>query len=232
MSTAIECVSAELEQMLLFEGLTQKQLMRVARHLDKVEYPINWNFIETNNHDETVYIIRIGTVKVHIKDSQGREVILAILKPGEPIGEMNFVDHKGRSAAAITREDCKFFSMNRSAFEECLDSIPEMAHNLVRIFGRRLRLTNAQVQALALYDVPGKVAHQLLSFAQEYPDKLNNGHVRISLRLTQEDLAGFVGSTRKAVNRAVRDFKASGFISVKRYQYTLHDLSALEQRCK
>jgi CRP-like cAMP-binding protein len=232
MPTSIECISAELEHMLLFEGLTKKQLMRIARHLDEVEYPIDWNFIEANNQDETVYIVRTGTVKVHIKASQSREVILAILKPGEPIGEMNFVDHKGRSAAAITREDCKFFSLSRSAFEECLDSIPEMAHNLVRIFGRRLRLTNAQVQALALYDVPGKVAHQFLTFAQEYPDKLNNGDVRISLRLTQDDLAGFVGATRKAVNRAVRDFKASGFISVKCYQYTLHNLAALEQRCK
>jgi CRP/FNR family cyclic AMP-dependent transcriptional regulator len=97
---------------------------------------------------------------------------------------------------------------------------------------RRLRLANEQIQALAALDVYGRVARQLLAFAQVYGAPVAGGDVVIPLRLTQTDLADLVGASRVRVNQVLVAFRESRHISVDQQQrITIHHPEALAEFC-
>jgi CRP/FNR family cyclic AMP-dependent transcriptional regulator len=145
---------------------------------------------------------------------------------------MSLVDHLARSATAVTLDECSVFWLDRASFWRCLEAIPALNYNLARTLSRRLRLTNAHIQSLAALDLFGRVARQLVVFAQEYGE-VPPGDTkvkRIPFRLTQTDLSDLVGASRGRVNQVLVSFKERGFISVNSQHYvTILNMGALAQ---
>jgi len=166
----------------------------------------------TEQPGEAVYVILSGSAKVHVIRSDGTEVILAILGPGEVVGEMSLADSLGRSADVATLEESVLLWMDRSVFRASVEAAPTLARNLAEVLSRRLRLTNTHLLSLATLDVPGRVASQLLALANEYGENTPEG-TRIPMRLTQSDLAALVGASRVRVNQALGYFRKHGAIS-------------------
>jgi CRP/FNR family cyclic AMP-dependent transcriptional regulator len=148
------------------------------------------------------------------------------------VGEMSLVDSLGRSATAVTMEESTLYWIDRATFWELLRTLPALTYSLVRIMSRRLRLANAQIQALATLDVYGRVARQILAFAQEYGEPAPGGALRIPIRLTQSDLAGLVGASRVRINQVLVAYKRRKWIAVDpHYHITVLNPRALAERC-
>jgi CRP/FNR family cyclic AMP-dependent transcriptional regulator len=146
---------------------------------------------------------------------------------------MSLVDGLGRSATVVTRERSVLLWIDRACFWESLERMPALMYNLVRILSRRLRLASAQIQWLATQDVYGRLASQILTFAEEYGVPDGSGTIRIPLRLTQDELAALVGASRVRVNQALAFYKRHRCISVDRQLHiTVHDPAALARRCR
>jgi CRP/FNR family cyclic AMP-dependent transcriptional regulator len=216
----------------LFKNLNDSDQARVDLMLHSRTYPAGANLITAETPGEIVYIIESGTVKIHIEQADGRDVILAILGPGDIVGEMSLIDSSGRSASVVTLEESQLAWMSGRDFQECLKAIPAVAQNLVRIMSRRVRLANELIQALAHLDVHGRVARQLLAFADKYGTEGASG-VLIPIRLTQGDIADLVGASRKRVNQVMVTFKDSGYIAVdEKGKVTVLDRKSLVRMCK
>jgi len=219
----------QLAPIQIFLGLTDGELSRISALLRSRRFPASTNVLPVDQPGEVAYIILNGTVKVHVEQADGSDVILAILGPGELLGEMSLVDRVGRSASAITMEESTLAWLDRATFQDLLDTIPAMGRNLVAILSRRLRLANTRIQSLATESVSGRVARQLLAFSREYGESLADGGSRIPLRLTQSDLAELVGATRVRVNQALSALRKEEKISIdNNYRVTIHDPAALE----
>jgi CRP/FNR family cyclic AMP-dependent transcriptional regulator len=95
-----------------------------------------------------------------------------------------------------------------------LADFPPVAHNLVRILASRVRLDNELIQALATLDVYGRVARQLLAFADKYGESGEGESVLIPISLTQGDIADLVGASRKRVNQVMVFFREQEFIAL------------------
>lgn len=217
----------------LFEGLTTQEMNKLRMLLRRRSLPVGANFVDFEQPGEIVYVIIEGTVKVFIEDATGGSVILAILGPGETVGEMGVVDSLGRSATVITLEPTTLFWIDRSSFLECMETMPALTFNLVKILSRRLRIANAQVQSLATRDVYGRVAHQLLAFAHEYGRKVPGGDIMIPIRLTQSDLADLVGASRVRINQVLGFYRQQNYISLdNNYRITVHNPEALANRAQ
>lgn len=219
-----------LEPIPLFSGLSEKQRIWVLNRLSERTFPKNYELIVAGMPGELVYIILSGTVKVYVPQRDGEDVIVAILGPGDPVGEMSVIDRSGRSASVITLEETRALWMDQTSFQEALQTIPTLAQNLIGILNNRLRTSTGQIQALAALDVQQRVIHQLISFADRYGQPASFGKTIIPIRLTQNDLAGLVGASRKRVNQAIVFLKESGWIMVDfDYHITLLDRVALEK---
>ena len=222
-----------LGSMALFNGMTPSQMSRLGALLRRQTFPANTNIISIEQPGEVVYIILEGTVKIHVEQADGSDVILAILGPGEIVGEMSPVEGVGRSANVVTLEPTTVSWLDRAAFREWMQTEPTLCYNVTRILSRRLRLANAQIQSLAALDVYGRVARQILAFAQEYGEPAPDGAIRIPIRLTQNDMAGMVGASRVSVNKVLVHYKERKYISIDAAsRITVHDQAALAQRCQ
>ena len=194
----------------LFDGMTPAQLDWVAQRAHRRNFEAGRNVMTIEQPGEAVYIILHGSVKIHIEQGE-RDVILAILGAGDLLGEMSLIDSVGRSASAVTLENTLLLWMDKTTFNHMLDNFPPVARNLVKIMSARVRLSDQLIQALATLDVNGRVARQLLAFAEKY-GREKDGVTQIRITLTQGDIADLVGASRKRVNQAMVLFKEQGFI--------------------
>ncbi|MBC8333642.1 MAG: Crp/Fnr family transcriptional regulator [Anaerolineales bacterium] len=197
-----------------FEGMTPEQLDWVAKRAHRRIFPAGTNVLTIEQPGEVVYIILQGTVKIHVEQDDGRDVILAILGAGDLLGEMSLIDSVGRSASAVTLENSLMLWMDKETFNTLLDKIFPVARNLVQILSARLRLSDELIQALASLDVNGRVARQLLAFADKYGQENPAGETRIPIRLTQGDIADLVGASRKRVNQTIALFKKQDLLEI------------------
>ena len=163
---------------------------------------------------EIAYVILDGALKVSTLDAGGRELTLALLGPGEIVGELAAADRSGRSADVTALEPSTLVWINPSSFEGLRRDIPATTENLLRLLARHLRLANAQLQAMATLDVHGRVARQLLALADALGEELPDGGARIPLRITQSDLAALVGAPRVRVNEVLVGFTRRNLIEV------------------
>jgi len=194
----------------LFDGLSPTQLDWVAQRAHRRVFQAGRNVMTIEQPGEAVYVILYGTVKIHVEQGE-RDVILAILGTGDLLGEMSLIDSVGRSASAVALENSLLLWMDKVTFSYILDNFTPVARNLVRILSSRVRLSDQLIQALATLDVNGRVARQLLAFAEKYGHE-KEGATQIRIVLTQSDIADLVGASRKRVNQAMVLFKEQGMI--------------------
>ena len=214
----------------LFEGLTPTQLDWVAQHAHRRNFEAGRNVMTIEQPGEAVYIILHGTVKIHIEQGE-RDVILAILGAGDMLGEMSLIDSVGRSASAVTLENTLMLWMDKTTFTYMLDNFPPVARNLVKILSARVRLSDQLIQALATLDVNGRVARQLLAFAEKY-GREKEGVTQIRITLTQGDIADLVGASRKRVNQAMVLFKEQGLVEDAAGRIAILDGEGLARYCR
>lgn len=220
-----------LGEIALFRGLTQIELSKLSGLLHRRTLPSGATFITAEQPGEAVYVIAEGAVKVFIDDPNGNEVILAFLTTGEVVGEMSLLDSACRSANVVTLEETVIYWIDRANFGELLRTTPTIHFNLSRLLCDRLRVANARIQSLALQDVEGRVARQLLAFAEIYGKEGADGNILIPFRLTQSDLASLIGATRVRVNQVIATYKQRNYLSVDSHQrITIHSYDTLRRR--
>jgi CRP/FNR family transcriptional regulator, cyclic AMP receptor protein len=216
----------------LFRNLPAESMRELELLIHRKTFPANTTLMTAEQAGEVVYLILNGTVKVHVEQTDGSDVIIAILGHGEIVGEMSALGHIERSASVITIEDSGLLWIDRGSFRRCLTSMPMLAYNLAGILATRLRHANEKIQTLATQSVEARVARQLLAFAEQYGQPQENGDIFIAIRLTQSNIAALIGASREHINKVMVSYKERRYISVDRnYRITLHDHQALARRC-
>ncbi|MCI0337348.1 MAG: Crp/Fnr family transcriptional regulator [Acidobacteria bacterium] len=216
----------------LFRNLPPDNLVELNGLIHRKSFSANTTLMTAEQAGEVVYLILSGTVKVHIEQEDGGDVIVAILGPGEIIGEMSALGQAIRSASVVTIESSTLLWIDRANFQRYLMTMPMLAYNLACILATRLRHANDKIQTLATQSVEGRVARQILSFAEQYGQQRPNGEIYVGIRLTQGDIAALIGASREHINRVIVSYKERGYISIDRnYRITIHDQHALARRC-
>lgn len=216
----------------LFRGLSPTELARVNDLLGRTRFPAGAMLLTATQPGELVYVVLEGTLKVSVVEASGQELTLALLGPGEVVGELALADRGARSADVVALEPAVLLWLDRNLFGQLRREMPAVTENLLVLLARRLRLANAQLQAMATLDVRGRVARQLLALAEAHGETRPNGDLYIPLRLTQGDLAGLVGATRVRVNEVLVGFKRRRTLSTDaRYRVTIHDREELALHC-
>jgi CRP-like cAMP-binding protein len=124
-------------------------------------------------------------------------------------------------------QDADVLVLSRQAFDGWLQEHGEASAVLLRTLSIRLRRTSESLSDRRTLDVSHRLAKHLLLLSREQagPDAQRASAVSI----TQQDLAGMLGATREAVNKALRGLSEAGWIEVRRGSITVRDGGALER---
>lgn len=177
------------------------------------------------------WVIVSGKVKLGHAAADGRESLIAVLGPGEIVGELSVYDPGPRTAKATVLAPSTLLELDNTRFLALLREHPSLARQLLRSLAQRLRKTNSALADLVFSDVPGRVAKALLDLAARFGRPVAQG-IRVPHDLTQEELAQLVGASRETVNKSLAEFSARGWISLDGRAVILHDLQRLEKRAR
>lgn len=219
---------ADVSRFLLFKDLPQEQLDTVRRLLRERRFAPGEYLMRIDAWDERVYFLISGVVRITVDDEEGQGVILGFCGPGEVLGEISLVDNQGHSANVLAEQETAVLCMEGRDFKSCLDTMPRMSRNLSEFLCGRIRRDTKRIRSLATDPVPARLASLLHGYALRFGVPHPSGSSRIPLPLTQDTLAGMVGAARESVNRALRELKGSGIVSIASdYQIHVHDLDRL-----
>jgi CRP/FNR family transcriptional regulator, cyclic AMP receptor protein len=220
---------AEPAELRFLDALSQEQL-DALRALGRVRrYPVGARLFHERDPGDAVLLLQAGRVKLSSVTEGGREALLGIREPGELIGEMSAIDAAPRSATATALEPVEVLALSSQAFTAYLERTPGVAILLVRMLNRRLRDADRKRTEFLAQDTVGRVCSRLVELADRFGETNDDG-THIDLAITQEDLAGWTGSSREAVIRALRTLRELDWIATRRRGVTLLEVEMLRRR--
>jgi CRP/FNR family transcriptional regulator, cyclic AMP receptor protein len=187
-------------------------------------------FSEGSDSEFAVVVLE-GRLKVSSTSEDGHDTVLAFRGPGDLIGELSLFDGAPRSATVSAVEPAELLLITADRFMELLRAHPEIGPILLRILTSKLRDADRQRLEYGAYDTTARVARRLVELADEHgvPGPSATGGVRITLPLSQSELAGWTGSSREAVARALASLRRGGVITTHRRSIIVVDMVALRE---
>jgi len=191
-----------------FAALEESAMQGMAARGGVKRFPAHTVIITEGDASNSLYIILSGRVKVYASNEAGREVILNTHGPGEYVGEVAF-DGGLRSASVMTLEPTTCVVVTGASLREFVVANPDFALLLIDGLIARVRKLTENVKSLALEDVYGRVATLLKALA------VRQGTQQVvTEKLTQQDIAERVGSSREMVNRVFKELISGGYVTV------------------
>jgi CRP/FNR family transcriptional regulator, cyclic AMP receptor protein len=176
-----------------------------------------------------VLLILSGRVKIAVITAEGREVVLRFCGPGELIGELSVIDRLPRSGTSEALEPVEALAISAAEFRAMIESSPSFATALLRSLIGRFRDADRKRVEFAAAQTLGRVAMRLVELADRHGEPADDG-IAITLPLSQEELAGWTGSSREAVAKALHTLRNLGCIRTERRRITVLDLQGLRRQ--
>ena len=145
------------------------------------------------------------------------------------LGELAAIYGNDHLATVTVVHDGEALVIPGERFVAALAEQPGLALVLLRSIVGRLRDADRKRAEFTALDVVGRVAHRLVELAERYGEPAEDG-IRITLPISQRELAGWVGSSREAVNKALQQLEHRSFIATERRHLIVLDLDGLRRR--
>jgi CRP/FNR family cyclic AMP-dependent transcriptional regulator len=203
-----------LEQAPLFSVLHPSDLRILGTRFHLVRYGKAEVIFREGETAERLFLIDTGRVKLSITSPTGQELLIGVLGRGQIFGELEIIDRGPRAMDARAMEDAMLYALPADMFWTMLENRPTLARRLLELMARRLRRSDQTSQDLVFFDAPTRLARGLLQLAEDHGQPLGAGEesVRITVRVTQEEVAQMIGVTRESANRLVASFSERGWI--------------------
>ncbi|MCL6498814.1 MAG: Crp/Fnr family transcriptional regulator [Firmicutes bacterium] len=200
-----------LSSMALFAGCPAEELVALASGAQRRFYRRGEALFREGDPATGVFVMERGWVRVRCTSLDGRERALALLGPGDVLGEVAALDGGVQSEDAVAQEDCVAVFLTREDWAGWLWRRPEAALRLVQLLGRRLRAADLQIRDSAFLGVGGRLARVLLQLGAQRGEPGAGGGL-LCPRLRQVELAQMVGATRESVNKWLRRLERAGAV--------------------
>lgn len=175
---------------------------------------------------DAVLILVSGQVKLCHMTPDGKESIMAFIEPGEMFGEMSLVGADSREELAIATCASTIVLVPRDAFQALMNEHAQLALGVTQLLGfRRLRIER-RLKSLLFRSSRDRLLQLLIELAQEHGAPTSRG-VEIRLKLSHQDLASIIGSTRETVTAALGQLQAEGLVLLGRQRVTVCSIERL-----
>ena len=158
-----------------------------------------------------------------------KEATTALLRDGGVFGKLNLVEGRWQDVFAEAVTDVQVAGVQKATLTEVIKRGPEFAMKLFSSFSERLRQSDEVIESLLHREVSARLATLLLNLAERFGEEDGSGTL-LSVRLTHQELANMIASTREAVSKTMSSFRREGLIEVKERKVVLLDRAALSER--
>jgi CRP-like cAMP-binding protein len=203
-----------LQRNYLFRGLPDGSLERIAALATRRSYAKGAVIFAQGDEGDALFGVAAGRVRISASGAGGQEVFLNIMEPGDTFGEIAVMDGLPRTAGATALDPTTVIIIKRADFLQLLEREPLLAIHLLKLLCERLRWTS-------------ELAKRLLILASLHGRAANIG--QLELRISQAELARFLGISRQIVNQQLSEWRRQGWVDLGRSQIVILNAEALRR---
>jgi CRP/FNR family transcriptional regulator, cyclic AMP receptor protein len=169
------------------------------------------------------FVVTKGTLRVFTTSANGAEPTLAILTPGDLVGEIGVLEDLPRAASVAALRPSEVVEVPARAFRDAYDADPAIPRRLVSLLSARMRALNDGFTDLSSLDLGGRLAKYLATEADRQG-------TTVKLTLTQAELGQLLGGARQTVNQVLQSLERAGLIESRGRTVRVLDLDGLRLR--
>lgn len=203
-----------------FAGLNDEELESLKRYLSPRTVQKGEIFLLEGDWCDSLYFVISGVVKVYKISADGKQQILNIATAGESLNDVSTFDQSPNAANMVTMTPSLLYGIKKSDLSAILLKYPQVALNSLKVLAGRVRRDSLLVETLSFNQVIGRLAKVLLKYYGE--KKL------VGVKLTQQDLADMIGTSREMVNKSLKMMESNSAIRLQRDGIEILNKEALE----
>lgn len=215
-----------LSEIPLFRKLAEADREHLVRLASVRRFPRGETIFRQGDEPHAFLTVARGRVKVSKATPAGKDIILELFGPGDPLGTVAMYEERPYPATAVALEDTTCVSISRNAFYELLEQRPSLVRGLLLAMTRRLVELTRRLTDVTAVSVETRFARLFLKLAKD----LGRGGVEgvfIPLGLTRQELADFTGTTVETSIRIMSRWGKSGVVTTEAGGFRVRDAAAL-----
>jgi CRP-like cAMP-binding protein len=215
-----------LKNCALFERLTPAQIARLEQRSQAKRFPRGSLVYVPSDAGESVLLLTTGRVKLYHITSDGKQALLALIDPGELFGELAVFDGGQREEFAEAMDGTTVLRIPAEEIIRLMESHPDVSLGVTRLMGLRRRRIERRLKSLLFRSNRERLIHLLMELADRYGRRTHAG-VEIGVKLSHQDLASIIGSTRETVTVVLGELRSEGSLLIERRQIVLTQMEHL-----
>lgn len=200
-----------LSQISLFDELSMEDLQIIDKLSQMKPVKKGTLILSPNSPIEALFFLKKGQVRLFRMNQNGKQFTVDILVDGNVFGETSSLSLTDDQIYAEAMTDAYLCVLDKSEFEHFVEKNPKIALKFIAILSTRLKEIYSLSEKIALEDVKYRVLHLLLQLSEK-TGKRKNEWQTIDMKLTHQDIANMIGSTRETTSTVMSQLKREGFI--------------------
>jgi len=183
---------------------------------------------EQDSPSDAFYAIASGRVKIFKMMPNGKDVILEVFGPGDPLGALAAYLDRPFPASAAALEDTTCVVIPRPDFFRLLESNPSLVRGLLLgLTARLVELTN-RLAELTGGRIEPRFARLFLKLASEM-GRVERGGTFVPLPLSRQELADLSGTTIETCIRIMSRWNKDGVVRTEKDGFVVLDRPELDR---
>ncbi len=214
------------KQSRLFEQLDAAEIAQLESSSRMQVFPRKGLVYLPSDRGDAVFLLTSGRIRLYHVTSDGKETVLTFIEPGEIFGEFALFGQAQREEFAEAMEKSTVVMIPGSEVQRLMATRPSLTIEVTRLMGLRRQRIERRLKSLLFRSNRDRLVFLLLELGEKYGNKTADG-VTLGIRLSHQELASMIGSTRETVTVLLGELQLEGCLLVKRRQITLTDLPQL-----
>jgi len=206
-------IGSMLKRVPLFSHLTEDQLATISQLMVPTKAKPGQVILMQGEPVENFIVVCSGELAMLRRSRDGRERIVAMLRPGMHFGLAEMITAAGSAATLRSEHNCTLAVLNNAAFRREVLANPALSYALMQTMARSIFRLVRELEYATFESVPQRLARALLALADSHGLATSEG-TQILDSPTHQDLANLVGSSRETVTRALAKMQDEGLVTV------------------
>jgi CRP-like cAMP-binding protein len=210
----------------LFRGLPETVLAEAQATSFRKRVAAGEAVIHQGDAADSLYLVVVGRLRVTQATSEGQQVIIRYLGPGELIGYAALSGGESHPGTVTAVEDSHLMGWSEAAIRSLMTTHAGLAMNALAVLGARYREFQTRLREMSTEKVEQRIAHTILRLVERSGRRTAYG-IEIAFPLSRQDLAEMTGTTLHTVSRTLSAWEARGIVASGRRRVTVRDQPTL-----
>jgi len=216
-----------LRELELFRGLSDADIEAIGHATTMTHCQPRQMILSPDDPADRIHIVKKGQVRVYRITPDGKQLTLDIHDKGTILGDMRLLGQdRVAEAYAETIDAAVICTITPDELRRLVERYPIIGVNIITFLSRRLQEAERELEAMAYQRVGQRLARKLIDLAQRFGVETVRGTL-IQARLTQQELAEMIGTTRETLAHTLSDFRRRELLDTTHHQVVIRDAERL-----